>query len=267
MRLNIRSLKIPLLLVVMVWLPACSSPGSNQAQQAQALFQDRCKNVAGEKIYRKVENVEGILLLKVRPRQSDAQWRDRNYPGAAFASESSEDEYITSFLAYEHSWSPDGKVTPQYRGYINTDYLPQNPVNLRGYRYVDVISPKDGIRYRYTLIRKPRPTSKIGWIDTLLEKQATQEPNPRYGVTYEDHVIPEERVLGLASSTVKVVDLQTNEILGEFTSYSRGGGFDQITAQNSSPWLAAYKCPKNIRSAHEITRQFVDQILLPKQGD
>jgi hypothetical protein len=88
-------------------------------------------------------------------------------------------------------------------------------------------------------------------------------------VTYEDHVIPEERVLGIASSTVKVIDLQTDELLGEFTRYVLGGGFEQITAQNSSPWLSAYKCSKAWigGTTGASTRLFVDQVLIPKKGD
>lgn len=39
-------------------------------------------------------------------------------------------------------------------------------------------------------------------------------------MTYEDHVVPEERALWLASSTVKVINRQTNEVLGEMTRYA-----------------------------------------------
>ena len=252
-------------------LIACSNPGKQRGQEAQALFEDRCKNVAGHKIYRQIDNVEGILLLKVRPRQSENEWRDKNYPGAAFAREAPGDEYITSFLAYEHSWSSDGKVSPTFRGYISTGFSSGNPVNLRGYRFVDVIDPKDGVRYRYTgRWEEPWQYDKTylkGYIKFFLDKHPAKESSPRYGVTYEDHVIPQERALGLASSTVKVLDLQTNEALGEFTSYSKGGGFGQVSAQNN-PWLSAYTCGAQPHSsAHYLTRQFVDQVLRPKQGD
>jgi len=35
-------------------------------QKAEAMFAERCKN-AGEKIYRTVDDVEGIFLMKLRP--------------------------------------------------------------------------------------------------------------------------------------------------------------------------------------------------------
>lgn len=252
-------LSVTLAAIASASLTACSAPGKQRGQQAQALFEDRCKNVAGEKIYRKINNVEGILLLKVPPRASDTQWRDRMWPSAAFAHERAHDEagYIQTFLFYE-AYVKRNDVAVATKNGLTTD-----KTDLPGYRFVDAIDPKDGVRYRYTLIQKPRPTSKIGWIDTLLDRQPAKEPAPRYGVTYEDYVIPQERALGLASSTVKVLDLQTNEVLGEFTRYVIGGGFDHTTAQNSSPWLTAYQCGGH--SSSQPTRFFVDQVLIPRQ--
>ncbi|MBK6638440.1 MAG: hypothetical protein IPG34_12730 [Rhodocyclaceae bacterium] len=56
----------------------------------------------------------------------------------------------------------------------------------------------------------------------MLDKTPAPNPAPRYGVTFEDHVIPAERALGLASSTVKVIDLKTGEVLGEMLRYAWG---------------------------------------------
>ena len=76
-------------------------------------------------------------------------------------------------------------------------------------------------------------------------------------------VISEERALGLASSTIKVVDLKTDELLGELTRYARGA--TQPSSANPSPWLTAYKCPMHAVGADAATRKFVDQILIPKK--
>ena len=51
----------------------------------KALFEEKCANVAGEKIYKTVPDVEGLLLLKVRPQAGEREWADRMWPGAAFA--------------------------------------------------------------------------------------------------------------------------------------------------------------------------------------
>lgn len=245
-----------------------------QAQMAQgkALFEEKCRTVAGEKIYRKVENVEGVVLLKVRPERGDSELSDRMWPGAAFARESVGDWYITAFLGYEHSSSQKNEpVSAQRRGYVTPEYRPDNPSNLPGYRFIDVIDEKDGKRYRITGSFKEvtrvlsmqiggnaKPVKINEWV---LDKIPAPNPSPRYGVTFEDHVIPGERMLGLASSTVKVLDLQTGEVLGEMTRYAWSPSGPSRT--NPVPWLTAYRCPDHAVGTGEATRKFVDQILIP----
>lgn len=236
-----------------------------RATKGKALFEEKCRVVAGEKIYRTVDDVDGISLLKVRPPRGDRELADRLWSGAAFARESPADEYIKTFLGYEHSSSAIGRpVTRQYRGYIGTDYQPDNPSNLPGYRFVEVVG-EDGQRYRYTLIKKTRPTSKTGWVDTILEKTPVSSAAPRYGVTFEDHVVPEERALGVASSTVKVLDLRSQEILGELTRYAWSPGAP--SPDNPTPWLTAYRCPDHAVGTNAATRKFVDQVLIPSKGN
>ena len=232
----------------------------------KALFDEKCATVAGEKIYRKVENVEGLLLMKVRPPAGDAQWSNRDWPGAAFARESMADEYITTFLGNEYGggvlrggFEP---VRPDYRGHVSTD---RRPGGLPGYRWVEAIDEKDGQRYRYTG-RWEEPWQKDknwlkGYIKFYLDKTPSTSPSPRYGVTYEDHVIPEERYLGVASSTVKVIDLETKEVLGEMIRYAWSPSAPSRI--NPSPWLTAYRCPDHARGTNSATRKFVDQILIP----
>lgn len=250
-------------LAVIVAFAIVPGQGAWEAKQArdtyrkrQAYFEEKCRTVAGEKIYRKVENVEGLLLMKVRPARGEVELRDRMWPGAAFGLEATADGYITSFLGYEHSSNPVA-VSPSNRGYINTD---RRPGDLPGYRWVETIDEKDGIRYRYTgRYDEPWKTDSsysTSYVRFNLDKTPATGPSPRYGVTFEDHVIPEERAMWISSSTVKVIDLETKDVLGELTRYamSRGG---------VSPWLAAYKCPGHTVGASEATRKFVDQVLIP----
>ncbi|QLC74557.1 hypothetical protein LPB260_28165 [Pseudomonas sp. LPB0260] len=243
--------------------PAAMTP-LQRAEAGQALWKEKCRTVAGEKIYRTVADVEGLVLLKVRPKASDLEWADPNWPGAAFAKEARRDEYITTFLGYEYATRTKGvpnEITKTMRGYIETDRRP-GLMDRPGYRYVDVIDSEDKQRYRYVLVHKPRPTSKIGWIDTLLEKSPAPDPTPRYGVTFEDHVIPEERALGVASSTVRVIDLETDEVLGEMLRYAWS---TPVSSANPSPWLTAYRCPDHEVGVAEATRKFVDQVLIPRK--
>ena len=251
-----------------------------QKSAGQLLFEEKCQTVAGEKIYRKVENVEGVLLLKVRPNASEREWADRMWPGAAFAREAFGDSYINTFLGYEYATGDalTGKpdvITPTQRGSINTA---RHPGGLPGYRYVDVTDEKDGKRYRYTgservvgkkdtsapnvqLALRANPNYDLNVYRYVLDKASAPDSAPRYGVTFEDHVIPEDRALGIASSTIKVIDLQTNEVLGELTRYAwRPSGPSRV---NPVPWLSAYRCPDHAVGTSAATRKFVDQIAIP----
>ena len=251
--------------------PAPSDPAAmtplQRAEAGKALWKEKCRTLAGEKVYKTVADLEGLVLLKVRPRAWAPEWADPMWPGAAFAKEAQTDGYIKSFLGYEHSSSPTGEpVTPTSRGYIGTDFQSRNPSNVPGYRYVDVIDPEDGRRYRYTgRWAEPWQYDKSylkGYIKFFLDKTLAPELSPRYGVTFDDHVIPADRALGVASSTVRVIDLKTNEVLGEMLRYAWS---TPASRANPSPWLTAYRCPDHEVGTGAATRKFVDQVLIPRK--
>jgi hypothetical protein len=74
--------------------------------KAEAIYHNACKNIAVPKVYKTVHDVNGILLMKVRPRATDREYSDPNWPGAAFAREAGGDSYIKLFLGYEpRSWA------------------------------------------------------------------------------------------------------------------------------------------------------------------
>lgn len=247
-------------------------------KQAEALYKEKCEKVAGIKIYKTVPDVEGVLLLKIRPDRSDRELADPMWPGAAFGRESYGDYYIISFLGYEHRAVNKNGVTSSVRGHINTD---QRPGGLPGYRWVEIPDPKDGQRYRYSgsvkVVGKKDPTAYNVQLElkrdpnydmnvyrwSLDNTPSPSKSSPRYAVTFEDHVIPEERALWIASSTVKVLDLKNNEVLGEMTRYA----MSHIHApRHSMPWLNHSLCPTmNMTGDSHSTRKFVDQILMPKK--
>lgn len=124
---------------------------------AKARFDQLCQN-AGEKIYRTADNVDGILLLKVRgddEKYQDSFYnprKDQMWEDAAVESEFEREEYVASFLPY---------------------------FSRAHYDYVDVLQ-KDGSIIRYS----------GDW--HMSDKPFNQEINPphpaRYAVTYENDV-------------------------------------------------------------------------------
>jgi hypothetical protein len=166
-------------------------------------------------------------------------------------------------------------------GYIQNFLLGQTSADTRslgivvnGYNYVEAQDPKDGQRYRYTgRMEQPWLTNKNYSEDYkrfVLDKKPATGPAPRYGVTYDDISTREEREYWIAGSSLKVIDLQTNEVIAERIGYmvdpaqgSQAGG--------RSPWLIARynACPRfpgqQTVQRHQ-TRNFVAKILKSTQG-
>ncbi|OUL99025.1 hypothetical protein A8M77_28280 [Variovorax sp. JS1663] len=121
-------------------------------------------------------------------------------------------------------------------------------------------------------MEEPWQTNKAylkGFKRFVLEKAPATGLMPRYGLTYDDISTGEERDYWIAGSSLKVIDLQTNEVLAERIGYmmdwaqgSRVGG--------RAPWLMAADtaCPA-FASRHGFVAQrgqtlrFVEKVLKP----
>lgn len=237
----------------------------------QAHFQERCKT-AGEKITRTVENVDGILLMKLRPETVD--YDGQFTPDDVYGHDSGGRDYIMSFL----------RLT---RG---TEYLDRVPKESRpryavGYGWVEAQDPKDGQIYRYTLAYKAvRKRSAADWelakknepgigedvLDFALERQLIERPSARYGLTWDEISTRDDREQWVAGGVLNVIDLQSNEVIAERRGYmwdygmgSRSGG--------RAPWGFARdrSCPEfrltSDRRAYfdPVSAQFTQSVLQP----
>lgn len=235
-------------------LAACATTGGAQntptredgrarLAKAEAMFAERCKK-SGEFIHRTAENVEGIFLMKIRPKEIN--YGDQYKLDDPYGRDLGGDGYILNFLR--------GFETRQ------AQFAPGSPSRY-GYHYVEAIDPKDGQRYRYTgsmkVVGRKNPNTPNHQVELarnpnfdlnnyafVLDKVPAPGPMPRYGVTYEDISTREERDYWIAGSSLKVIDLQTNEVMAERIGYmmDRGQG-DQSGGR--SPWLFAadHACP------------------------
>ena len=228
---------------------------------AEAMFQERCKK-AGEFIYRTAENVEGVFLLKLRPK--GVNYGDQYRMDDPYGSDLIGEGYIEAFL-----WKRDAK------GLFNT-------ITAGGYGYVDAIDPQDGKRYRYTgSIKEVTRTTSITMGGDgrtqfktkafILDKVPAPDPAPRYGVTYDDISTREERNYWIAGSSLKVIDLKTNEVMAERIGYMMDRGQGNKSG-GRSPWLLAannacprfgpekVSVPRSVNQLHQ-TRNFVEKVL------
>ncbi|WP_143694923.1 hypothetical protein [Variovorax sp. JS1663] len=224
--------------------------GKARYEAAKALFDERCKT-AGEKIHKTVENVEGVQLLSVRRRASNADRADPGWIYAALPDEASEDWYIRSFLFWEHLQDGQGQsdANRAARSYLNA-----TPSPYPGYRFVDA-KESNGSFQRYVLVPK----------EGKLEKSTAEGQLARYAVSFSSIDTSDVRQHWIAGAKVIVTDTQSSEVLAEGTWYAFDPGLGN-TDGGRSPWGFAKVCPQSGHGASP-TRFFVNQVLKPKQGE
>lgn len=178
-----------------------------------AMWQERCKK-AGEFIHRTVEGVEGIYLINIRTAYNV---NHGDGPGDQFklsdpyGKDSSEDNYILNFIQGYYYRTPE--TTPKIAG---------APPRI-GYRYVEAVDYKDGKLTRYTSrVEEPWQTDKSylkGYTRFVLDRTPIAQRTARYGVKFEDISTREEREHWIAGSSLKVIDLETQEVIAERVGY------------------------------------------------
>jgi hypothetical protein len=236
--------------------------------EARQLFEKRCKT-AGVKIHRTVQDVDGIFIIKVRPKITGLDLTKQFEMDDPYGNDLDGEAYIKSFLKGN---SPRGKL---------------QGVEV-GYDYVEAIDPEDGKRYRYTggLKEVEHVSSRMGGgdgvtkfktMDFVMDRVPATGPSPRYGVTYDDISTRQEREHWIAGSSLRVVDLQTGEVIAERIGYLMDEGLGS-RAGFRTPWLraasdacpsfqvASSKAPGFAYQTHQTLR-FVEKVLYPHKGD
>jgi hypothetical protein len=230
-----------------------------------AMFAERCKK-SGEFIHRTVTDVDGILVMKVRPDKInfDQQFAMTDPYGDDFGGE----DYTESFLRGFHAQNSGSANLP-------AGVAPE----VAGFQYVEAVSSVDGVRYRYTgRVEEPWLTNKSylkGYLRFVADRSSPGTPPPRYGVTYDDISTREEREHWIAGSSLRIVDLATNEVIAERIGYMVDAG-QGSRAGGRAPWLFAFDnaCPSFVSGsrsgrraapfARYQTARFVEKVLKPR---
>ncbi|MBR5940281.1 MAG: hypothetical protein IKZ88_03410 [Neisseriaceae bacterium] len=210
--------------------------------EARAVFDEQCKK-AGEKIYRTVDNVDGVMLLKVRGETDRSYWdlvTDPMWDDAAIADiESLNGAYISSFL--------------------NKSKIKDSRSVRKGYKFVDVLKEDNSIS-RYLEYKG------YGSVDEERDGVIKNPSDPaRYAVTYENNVNPELRKHWVAGVTIKIIDRQTDELLAEKTIFSFESGLGSKATGRSHWTHLPVHCPELVQRTedHNPTSRFVVTVLKP----
>ena len=209
-------------------------------EAAWAHFRKRCKEKAGEKISQVIEDVEGIYLQRPREKPKESDLRDQYWMGDPYG-----------LVLY-----PPAEIS-QYLRDLDSNGIPTvKSTEHGGFRFVETPSVGPGfLRHE---------------IDDVGGKVVTLHSDirhSRYEVSWEDISISEDRKYWVAGGRLKVLDLSTNEVLGERVGYVIETSFGS-TAGGRRPWLIAQRnaCPPIRRNA-AVDRLFVQKVLKPMKED
>lgn len=241
--------------------------------EAMALFAERCKT-SGEKITRTVENVEGVVWMK---------WRDEG---------TNRNDQFKLDDPYGKDCEGEYCLVRLLRVTRGVDRSPEDAKKHRGvYRYVESVDPKDGRWYRYFGAMKLPSTWSAEQIAKHIrekgegppassyrvdfEREPITKPSARFGITWDDISTRQDREHWIAGGSLRVVDLQSNEIIAETIGFMVDRGLG-TTAGFASPWFEAQQtaCPLFADSPHSGRRyrrdenfQFVVRVLRPNKGN
>jgi len=234
-------------------------------EAAKPIFDKLCKEQSAPIIKRTVEDVEGVLLLKVRPSvngQFDRFLADQMWAGAALPMERKADSGYAEYFLFDRRWVEWGSRSPGRQWRVVPEI---GKAGQRGFQFVDLLQSDGKTRLRVTARSDAKaqeePVSGIAYTRT-----PAVTPPPRYAVSYEDNVDLELRRHWIAGTTVLVIDTNTNEVIGQQSFWNWDQGFGARTG-GRSPWGAARaQCPLD-GNGDKQTHLFVDKVLKPIKGD
>lgn len=233
-----QSLKIP--------NPVPEDSGYKPWMTPEEYFAQLCKTEAGEFIFKTVENVEGLVQLRLRDNPTDYQL-EHLY--------ALEDPYGHSVGVRDH---------PE-------DYFVQP--GLGKYEFLEIPFPKDtktsnGMKYR-RYFRGSEKDSKRDFVfmkgshservPYVVQQRNASELQSRYGYVWRGIKRPHDRELGIVGGEIIILDLQTNEVLAVRRGFVRTGFVRNMTGVW---WLTASKCSKE---SLKTDAQFINQVLKPLQ--
>jgi hypothetical protein len=202
-------------------------------EQSMAEVRELCDKYGGERIYRTVDNVEGVFQIVARDPDSTAAWADQNaeYPWATIQGDAADMRELVN---------PDG-------GFL---FLEQQPDHLNDG------PPFKRTTWQYTA-DPPSIDSNSGKPVWTRVEVSVGELRSRYGYRIEDRTTAEMRAKWIGGGAIQIVDIETNEVLAERTGYYMAVGSNERlhwAPVNKSLALCSYKSG---------IRQFLQSVLKP----
>jgi hypothetical protein len=208
--------------------PVPEDSGYKPGMTPKEYFDHLCKTEAGEFIYKTMENVDGLYLMRTRKRPTDYEM--------------------------EHLYDLEAPYQEVHGEYYNSGEYFIQP-HLGKYQFLETPLPKDSNstgEYKYWHYYRNENAHPGRDYQTALDgrfvrvpyvvaEKGVQSLSSRFGVTWRGITRPHDRDLGIAGSELIVLNLESKEVLAVRRGFKRTGGVRNLTGVW---WLAGQTCPK-----------------------
>jgi len=216
--------------------PVPKDSGYNRWMSAKDYFLHLCEKEAGEFIFKRAENVEGVLFMRPPQEPSDYDLMDRYKLEAP--------SFERLFQAYRADISRRGAMF----------------VEPPTHKFVFYEEPAPGSS---EFLRASDIDEKLARLNTVVR---SPEPSSRYAITWRGVRRSHDREKGIAGTEIIVLDRQTNQVMGVLREFG-------ITGQTRGTrdgiwWLNAGFCPRFAQRYKTLSSrqlyEFVSSVLTPR---
>ncbi len=225
--------------------PVPADSGYKPGMTPEQYFDHLCKTEAGEFIYKTVENVEGLYIM--RPRKESTDYELENlyaledpYGQVLSESELPQDEYIQPAMGKYEFLEMPRIIPPAQAGTTDKYKRYYRDANAHPNRRFQTAINGQGVFVPYIVAETNAPTIKS-----------------RYGYTWRGITRPHDREFGITGGEIIVLDLQTQEVLAVRRGFLRSGWMKNLTG---IWWLTGCTCPSPGAKREHL---FIKEILKP----
>jgi hypothetical protein len=212
--------------------PVPEDSGYMPKMTPEQYFDHLCKTEAGEFVYKTVENVEGLYMMRPRGKATDYE--------------------------LEHLYALEDP-------YGHEDWEANSPekfyVRPGRYKFLErpLSSPKSPLTGGEMYLRY---TGYDGQDPKTMVVHETADRKSRYGYMWRGIARPHDRELGIAGGELIVLDWETNEVLAVRRGFIRSGGVDNLTG---IWWPNGQVCRNDAgRIKLFFTVEFISNVLKPQ---
>ena len=221
--------------------PVPEDSGYKPEMTPQEYFDHLCKTEAGEFIYKTVENVEGLYMMRPRKEATDYELEH------LYALEDPYGQVLT-----ESELSQDEYVQPAMGKYV---FL-ETPLNIgsaheKFKRYYRDEGAHPNRQYQTAI------NGQSIFVPYIVAETNVSTIKSRYGFTWRGISRPHDRELGIAGGELIVLDLNSQEVVAVRRGFIRSGWMKNLTG---IWWLTGRTCPAPGAKREHL---FVKEVLRP----